>query len=81
MKFLLIIVGIYICFMLVIRYIVPAMLRGYVKHYTKKFYDDMEAERASSLRKEGEVKITHDPGKNRKKIDDAGEYVEYEEIK
>ena len=67
--------------MLVGRYVLPLLLRGYVKHYSKKFYDEMESERKNSVHKEGEVNIKHSPGKNKKQLNDEGEYVDYEEVK
>jgi len=51
-----------------------------VKHYSKKFYDEMEADRKESSRKEGEIKITRKPADGRKQSADSGDYVEYEEI-
>lgn len=81
MKVLLIIIGIYFFIMLAGRYVLPFLLRGYVKHYSRKFYDEMEAERNASVKKEGETNISHNPGKNKKQLDNEGEYVDYEEIK
>lgn len=66
--------------MLAGRYVLPLLLRGYVKHYSKKFYDEMESEKKNSVHKEGEVNIKHTHGKNKKQLGDEGEYVDYEEV-
>jgi hypothetical protein len=67
--------------MLTGRYIIPALLRGYVKHYSKKFYDEMEAERKNTAQKEGEINISGKSGGKKKQQPEDGEYVDYEEIK
>ena len=63
------------------RYIFPAMLRGYVKHYSRKFYDEMEQKKNDRYSKEGDVKISGDKGTGKKKKIEEGDYVDYEEIK
>lgn len=40
----------------------------------------MEANKRSSVKKEGEVEIKHKQDKNRKQKADEGEYVDYEEV-
>jgi hypothetical protein len=67
--------------MLAGKYLLPALLRSYVKHISKKYYGDMESERKKSSQKEGEVKISDTSDKSKKQQSEEGEYVDYEEIK
>jgi hypothetical protein len=67
--------------MLLGRYVFPALLKGYVKHYSKKFYDDMELKKNEQNSREGDVKISGNKDEKRKKKIEDGEYVDYEEIK
>lgn len=81
MRVIIIIILIYFGLMLFGKYVLPFMVRGYVKHYSKKFYDEMEQNRREDKSKEGEVKISKKNAKIENKHGGVGEYVDYEEVK
>jgi len=69
--------------MFVGRYVLPFVLRYYMKRFSKKFYertnnDDYEQ---AYNKKEGEVKVDYSNDQKKKQNTDIGEYVDYEEIK
>lgn len=84
MTFLKLILGfilLYYFFVVVIRYVIPWLFRRQVKKAREKFYG--QARRGQNGKREGEVNYDYrdDKKSQRKKDEDLGEYVDYEEIK
>ena len=84
MTFLKLILGfilLYYFFVVVIRYVIPWLFRRQVKKAQERFYG--QAGPDPQKKRQGEVNFDYDSsGKGRKKKDDdLGEYVDYEEIK
>jgi len=68
--------------MLVGRYVLPFVLRYYMKRFSKKFYESTNNENyEQAYNKEGEVKVDYSNDQKKKQNIDIGEYVDYEEIK
>lgn len=82
-RFLLILLGIYLFGILIFRIILPALLKWFVKRKLKQhgFNHDPKVHK-NKFRKEGQVEIDHIPDKdsseNKSKY---GDYIDYEEIK
>lgn len=89
LKFVLIIILIWLGFTIFIRYIFPRLLIYWVKRKQKKMMEKMgldpdkfnDAQKKGKKHKEGEVSIDSKP-KNTKKgsTENLGEYVDFEEI-
>lgn len=77
LRLILWIIIIYILFRLLVRYVFPFLVRYFVKKSQDKFYEENPNIRR---KKEGEVSIDYVPEKDKKKKDDEGEYVDYEEV-
>ena len=64
------------------RYILPLIIRWYLKRFSKRFFDGMNQNyKQNDNRKEGEIHIDHIPEKDKTDKSDEGDYVDYEEIK
>jgi hypothetical protein len=84
LKFIFIVILIWLGFRLFLRYAFPRLLMYWVKRKQKKMMEQMginpEAFREKEM-KEGEVNIDKKPGKNKKgSIENMGEYVDFEEV-
>ena len=77
LRTLLILLTIYFIFKLVMRIILPYILKSYIEKKQREMY----GQQPPSQKKEGEVTIDYVPEKNKKGDSDKGEYVNYEEIK
>lgn len=73
---LVIIAGIYFGIRLLFRFLIPFLLKRFVRKQQEQFYDHNSAQKS---REEGEVKVK---SKREKKSSntDLGEYIDYEEI-
>lgn len=68
--------------MLTGRYIFPSLLRYYIRHYSKKFYEGRPTpDQYDDRKKEGEMHIDNTTEKKPKADSGIGEYVDFEEIK
>ncbi len=74
---------IYAVYSLLIRYIIPALMRKYVNDFQKQFtQQNKRAQEEMNKKKEGEVSIKFvNKDKNNRQHPEDGEYVDYEEIK
>jgi len=74
---------IYAVYSLLIRYIIPALMRKYVNDFQKQFtQQNKRAQEEMNKKKEGEVSIKFvNKDKNNSQHTEDGEYVDYEEIK
>ena len=84
LKFIMILILIWLGFSLFIRYVFPRLLIIWVKRRQKKMMQQMgidpEADKKAK-KKEGEVNIDKAPPKDRKgSTDNMGEYVDFEEV-
>lgn len=82
-RLLLIVITVYAVYSLVIRYIIPLLMKKYVEDFQKRFTQENQHSQDDQIRKkEGEISIKFvDKDKNTKRHTDDGEYVDYEEIK
>ncbi len=84
LKFIMILILIWLGFSLFIRYIFPRLLILWVKRKQKKMMEQMgiDPEQDKNKRaKEGEVNINKVPKKDKKgSMDNMGEYVDFEEV-
>jgi len=83
LRLILIILVVYTIFSVVMRYIIPAVMRNYVKNIQRQFSEQHQQPHDShETKKEGEISITYvdkDKAKSRNAAD--ADYVDYEEIK
>ena len=87
LKFLFFIAIIYLFFRLLGRYILPWLVKRYIKKTKKKFYqqnfgtDPGFQKKQKQKKSEGKINIKTEKKKKKDKRDDGlGEYVDYEEI-
>jgi len=82
-RLILIVLFIYYAFSLIMRYVMPLIMKKYVNDFQKKFTEEHQrSQEEMNKKKEGEVSIKFvDKDENNNKHPDAGEYVDYEEIK
>ena len=80
-RLILILLIIYIIYRLLVRYILPRLVKNFLKRQQGKFFEQNPSFREEENRKEGEVKIDHlheEPGNAKKK--NIGEYVDFEDV-
>jgi maltodextrin utilization protein YvdJ len=76
----LVILTVYVVFKFFVRFIFPSLLRNYVQGMQDKFAQQQPEKYSNG--KEGDISITvMEKDKKRPASSDAGEYVDYEEIK
>jgi len=82
-RLILIVLVIYYAFSLIVRYVMPLIMRKYVNDFQKRFTEEnLRSQQEMNRKKEGEVSIKFvDKDKNKSQHPDDGEYVDYEEIK
>ena len=82
-RLILIVLVIYYAFSILIRYVMPLIMRKYVNDFQKRFTEENQRQQQEmNNKKEGEVSIKFvDKDKNNSTHPDDGEYVDYEEIK
>ena len=82
-KALIVVLVIYAIYLLFVRVIFPSLLRKYAGDIQQRFNQQNQGfNQEQSRKKDGEVSITFiEKNKNEKRKADAGEYVDYEEIK
>lgn len=79
LRFILIIIIIYYAFRLLIRYVLPWLVKLYLKNFQKNFYKQNPNVRQKDKRKDGDVKVDYVPNKE-ERDNNIGEYVDFEEI-
>ena len=83
--FRLILIGltVYLVYSLIIRIVLPSLMRKYVNDFQKRYSQQNQPTRNDfDQKKEGEISITYiNKDKNNSQAADSGEYVDYEEIK
>jgi hypothetical protein len=82
-RFILIVLTVYWVFNLFVRFVFPHLMRKYVTNIQNQFSSENQRKQDEMNRKkEGEISITFvDKDKNTGPNPDAGDYVEYEEVK
>lgn len=82
-RMIFIVLIIYAVYSLLIRFIIPALMRKYVNDFQKQFTQQNKREQEEmNKKKEGEVSIKFvNKDKNNSQHPEDGEYVDYEEIK
>jgi len=84
-RLILIVLTVYAVYSLFIRFIIPAVMRKYIKDFQKKYTEQNQYNRNNQpLKKEGEISITFldkNEDKNKSQNPDDADYVDYEEIK
>lgn len=78
LKFIFWLIAFYLAFRFLATFIFPWMAQLYLRSVKKKY--EAEFNRRPE-KKPGEMSIHYDPGKKSKIGDDAGDYVDYEEIR
>lgn len=82
LRLILIAIIIYYVFSLLVRYILPQILKNSVRNYQKTYYDQNARQNETTKKKEGEVTIEYVDDKTKgKKAHSDDEYVDFEEIK
>lgn len=83
LKFLLAILIIYLLAVLFFRYLLPWLLKLWVKRLAKRMNPEYEQKQKKEKKANGEMNIDYIPENKieNTKPDDDGEYVDYEEIK
>jgi len=84
LKFLLILLIIYLLGYLFFRVIFPWLLKRFVKKAAQRMNPDFKQDAEKQKRKQGEINIDYIPENKDKNNDediDNGEYIDYEEIK
>lgn len=76
LRTILIIVVIYYLAKLFARYVLPLLARYFIRRSQKVYQKQYQQPK----RKTGEMNVEYHP-ENEKKLDDLGEYIDYEEIK
>jgi hypothetical protein len=79
-RFVLIVILIYLVFILIMRYIMPFVLRLFVRRMANKTRKQYEQQAKGNEKKKGEVTIDYAPKTNKKIDKDTGDYVPFEEI-
>ncbi len=81
MKFLLIVLFIYLGFRIFTRTILPYFVKRYVHKAQEKFYNqNPDVNPDDAKRKEGEVNVKSRPQNQNRKTDELGDYVDFEEV-
>jgi hypothetical protein len=82
-RLILIVLFVYYAFSLIMRYIMPMLMRKYVNDFQKQFTaEHQRSQEEIKKKKEGEISIKFvEKDKSKSKGPDDGEYVDYEEIK
>ncbi len=84
LKFIMILVLVWLGFSLFIRYVLPRLLLFWIRRKQKKMMEQMGMkpdDMKEKKRKEGEVKVDSRPDKDKKgSTDNLGEYVDIEEV-
>ncbi len=82
-RLILIVLTVYAVYTIFIRFILPAVMRKYLKDFQQRFTEQNQRARDSQpLKKEGDISITYvDKDKNPTRNPDDADYVDYEEIK
>ncbi|MFZ4546066.1 MAG: DUF4834 family protein [Bacteroidales bacterium] len=82
-KALLVVLAVYAIYALFVRVIFPSMMRKFAGDIQQRYNQQNQGFNQDKTRKkDGEVSITFiEKDKNEKRNPDAGEYVDYEEIK
>ncbi len=76
---LVIIVLIYYAIRLFTRYVLPLILDKKIKDMHQKM-EEQKRRQSHSSRGEGDVTIEYDKKRNKKRYDDDGDYVDFEEV-
>lgn len=81
-RLIIIIISVYLFFRLFSRIILPMLVKVTMRRFQNRFYEQNPHLRPEPPREEGKVTIEHIPDdKPGSTASDAGEYVDYEEIK
>jgi len=82
-RLILIVLTVYLVYSLIIRIVLPSLMRKYVNDFQKRYSQQNQPTRNDfDQKKEGEISITYiNKDKNNSQAADSGEYVDYEEIK
>jgi hypothetical protein len=81
-RFILILFFVYIGYTLLIRYIIPLLLKSTMRNFQQKFHDENPQFRNPQPKKEGEVTIEYVEEKSKnQKAQSEDDYVDYEEVK
>jgi hypothetical protein len=83
LRFIVLLLALYFLGVLVFRYILPAILKWWVKRKLKQRGYKFDDRRRDPRRKqkEGDVNIHSVKNNNKKKNDNDGDYVDFEDIK
>lgn len=83
LKLILIMTAVYFLYSLLIRFIIPSVVKNQLNKFQQRFYEqNPNFTKPEDRKKEGEVTIKYmDRDKNNKKDDSDSEYIDYEEIK
>ncbi len=76
-----IIVAVYYGIKYLARLLFPLLMKRVVNKMTGGQFNQFQQQEQEPTKKEGEVTITNKKKKDSNKIDDSGDYVDYEEIK
>lgn len=80
-RLIMIILIVYFVYSLLVRIIIPSVMRKTVQNFQKQFFEENPEAKESMKKKEGEVSIKYvNKEKDKKDVDDD-DYVDYEEIK
>lgn len=82
LRLIVIISAIYFLYSLLIRFIIPSVVKNQLNKFQQRFYDqNPNVSRPENKKKEGEVTIKYvDKEKNNNRDTSNSEYVDYEEV-
>ncbi len=83
LRLFVLLLALYFLGVLVFRYILPAILKWWIKRKLKQrgFNFEDRSHEPHDKRKEGEIKIDHIKEPDEKKNEDDGDYIDYEDVK
>lgn len=82
MRVIIILIIIYACYSLLVRYIIPMVIKKSVRNFQEKFYEENPHLRKDyDPKKEGEISIRRMDDRKARQLYNEAEETEYEEIK
>jgi len=82
LRLIFILIIVYMVYRLLVRYIIPFLLKAFIKKSQDRFYQQNPDLRKNHPKKEGEVSVDYVPEKRNTKAGiDEDDYIDYEEVK
>ncbi|HNX43902.1 MAG TPA: hypothetical protein PLJ84_00590 [Bacteroidales bacterium] len=82
MRVIIILIIIYACYSLLVRFIIPTVIKKSLRNFQEKFYEENpDLRKEDNLKKEGEISIRRIDDRKARQLYNEAEDTEYEEIK